>query len=60
VFVESFRFDKWRKLKFKIHTIQLDQMVKIKLKLLNLLALNEIEVSLLTNRGVFLSFYNFN
>jgi hypothetical protein len=40
--------------------IKLDQMVKIKLTLLNLLALNEIETSLLTDGGIFLSFYNFD
>jgi hypothetical protein len=45
VFVESFRFEIWKKLKFKIHIIQLDKMVKIKLTLLNLLALSEIETS---------------
>jgi hypothetical protein len=33
------------KLKFKIDVIQLDQMIKMKLVLLNLLALNEIKVS---------------
>jgi hypothetical protein len=45
VFVESFIFERWRKLKFEIHAIQLDQMVKIKLTLLNLLALSEIEAN---------------
>jgi hypothetical protein len=40
--------------------IKLEQKVKIKLTLLNLLALNKIETSLLTDGGIFLFFYNFN
>jgi hypothetical protein len=45
VFVESLRFERWKKLKFKIGVIQLKQMVKMELALLNLLALSEIEAS---------------
>jgi hypothetical protein len=43
VFIENFKFERRRNLKFEISVIQLDQMVKIKLMLLNLLA--QIETS---------------
>jgi hypothetical protein len=45
VFVDRLRFERWRKFKFEIDVIQLEQIEKIKLMLLNLLVLSEIEMS---------------